>query len=214
LAQKLVRQIINKITRAEIAIEEAERLVKGGEKIAARNSISQCVKYLQEVEEHQKVIQSINHSVTLEDLSIAESTALKQRASALYQQLKNGVYVYIGGEVSVFEKAYPAFIQQVKQEIAPIGCTFVTNEKEADWVVRIQGITHEYNTLQSAKFQAFFVLAEVYLQIIKGAESKTVFEGVFNEKGSHTSNNHEAALDAYKKLHQIVTNKITEFINK
>ena len=91
LAQKLTRQIINKITRAEIAIEEAEGLVKEGEKIAARNSILQCVKYLQEVEEHQKVIQSIDHSVVMEDLSMAESTALKQRASALYQQLKNGV---------------------------------------------------------------------------------------------------------------------------
>lgn len=214
LAQKLTRQIINKITRAEIAIEEAEDLVKKGEKIAARNSILQCVKYLQEVEEHQKVIQSIDHSVVLEDLSMAESTALKQRASALYQQLKNGVFVYIGGEVSIFEKAYPAFIQQVKQDISSIGCTFTTKEEEADWVVRIQGTMREYNTHHSANFQAFFVLAEVNLQIIKGTASTTIFEGVFSEKGSHTLNTQEAARAAYQATLYPITTKIIEIINQ
>ena len=214
LAQKLTRQIINKITRAEIAIEEAEGLVKEGEKIAARNSILQCVKYLQEVEEHQKVIQSIDHSVALEDLSMTESIALKQRASTLYQQLKNGVFVYIGGEVGVFEKAYPAFIQQVKQEISSIGCTFTTKEEEADWAIRIQGTTREYNTHQSANFQAFFVLAEVNLQIIKGTASTTIFEGLFSEKGSHTLNIQEAAYSAYKNTLNPIATKIIEIINQ
>ena len=214
LAQKLTRQIINKLTRAEIAIEEAEDLVKEGEKIAARNSILQCVKYLQEVEEHQKVIQSIDHSVVLEDLSMAESTALKQRASALYQQLKNGVFVYIGGEVSIFEKAYPAFIQQVKQEISSIGCTFTKKEEEADWVIWLHGTTREYNTLQTGAYTAYFVMAEVALQIVKGNTQSTIYEGSFSEKGSHTLNTQEAACASYQATLLPITTKIIEIINQ
>lgn len=214
LAQKLTRQIINKITRAEIAIEEAEGLVKEGEKITARNSILQCVKYLQEVEEHQKVIQSIDHSVVMEDLSMAESTALKQRASALYQQLKNGVFVYIGGEVSIFEKAYPAFIQQVKQEISSIGCTFTKKEEEADWVIWLHGTTREYNTLQTGAYTAYFVMAEVALQIVKGNTQSTIYEGSFSEKGSHTLNTQEAACASYQATLLPITTKIIEIINQ
>lgn len=214
LSLKLTKQIINKITRAEIALEEAEELLKDGEKIAARNKILQSVSYLQQIEEYQTVIQSVDVSTTIEDLSLAESTTLKQRTTALYQQVKNGVFVYIGGEVSIFGETYPAFVQQIKQEISPIGCTFTTNEDNADWVVRLRGTTREYNTLQGANFNAFFVLSEINLQIIKGKELSIIFEGIFSEKGAHTLSTKEAAYSAYKNTLNPIAIKIMEIINQ
>ena len=212
LVRTLKKQIISRVTRAEMAIEEAEGLLAEGEKNAARKSIAKAVEHLQQIEEQQKVVQSVDSNTEMEDIAFAESNALKQRATALYQQLKNGVVVYIGGDVTIFEKSYPTFIQQIKQEISPMGCTFTTNEAEADWVIQLQGTTREYNTLQTGAYTAYFVLAEVVLQILKGNTQSAIYEGSFSEKGSHTLNREEAGYAAYAEVYQQVADKIKEII--
>ena len=213
LVRTLKKQIISHITRAEMAIEEAEGLLAEGEKGAARKSITKAIEYLQQVEEQQKVVQSVDSNTEMEDIAFAESNALKQRATALYQQLKNGVSVYIGGEITIFDKSYPTFINQIKQQISPMGCTFTTNEAEADWVIRLQGTTREYNTLQTGAYTAYFVMSEVILQIVKGNTQSVIYEGSFSEKGSHTLNREEAGYAAYAEVYQQVAAKVKEIIN-
>ena len=214
LVRTLKKQIITHVTRAEMAIEEGEGLLAEGEKGAARKAIAKAIEHLQKVEEQQKVVQSVDSSTELEDIAFAESNELKQRATVLYQQLKNGVIVYIGGDVTVFDKSYPTFIQQIKQEISPTGCTFSMSETDADWAIRLQGTTHEYNTLQTGSYTAYFVLAEVTLQIVKGNTRSVIYEGSFSEKGSHTLNREEAAKEAYKKIILLINDEIKQQINK
>ena len=110
LTRTLKKQIISHITRAEMALEEAEGLLAGGEKGATRKAIAKAIEYLQQVEEQQKVMQNVDATTNMEDIAFTESNALKQRATALYQQLKHGVSVYIGGEITIFDKSYPTFI--------------------------------------------------------------------------------------------------------
>ena len=213
LTRTLKKHIISQITRAEMAIEEAESWMKAGEKGATNKAIAKAIEQLQQVEEQQKVVQNVDATTNMEDIAFAESNALKQRASALQQQLKNGVSVYIGGDVTIFDKTYPTFINQIKQQISPMGCTFTTNEAEADWVIRLQGTTREYNTLHTGAYTAYFVLAEVALQIVKGNTQSTIYEGSFSEKGSHTLNREEAGYAAYKEVYQQVAAKVKEIIN-
>ena len=213
LVRTLKKQIITHVTRAEMAIEEAEGLLAEGEKSAARKSIAKSMEQLQQVEELQQVVQNVDATINMEDIAFAESNALKQRVAALQQQLKNGVTVYIGGDVTIFDKTYPTFINQIKQQISPMGCTFTTNEAEADWVIRLQGTTREYNTLQTGAYTAYFVMAEVALQIVKGNTQSAIYEGVFSEKGSHTVNREEAGYAAYKEVYQQVAAKVKEIIN-
>ena len=214
LVRTLKKQIITHVTRAEMAIEEGEGLLAEGEKGAARKAIAKAIEHLQKVEEQQKVVQSVDSSTELEDIAFADSNALKQRTTVLYQQLKNGVTVYVGGDVSIFDKSYPTFIQQIKQEISPTGCTFSMSETDADWAIRLQGTTHEYNTLQTGSYTAYFVLAEVTLQIVKGNTRSVIYEGSFSEKGSHTLNREEAAKEAYKKIILLINDEIKQQINK
>ena len=94
-----------------------------------------------------------------------------------------------------------------------MGCTFTTNEAEADWVIRLQGTTREYNTLQTGAYTAYFVMAEVALQIVKGNTQSAIYEGSFSEKGSHTLNREEAGCAAYAEVYQQVADKIKEIIN-
>lgn len=213
LVRTLKKQIISHITRAEMAVEDAEGLLAEGEKWAARKSITKAIEHLQQVEEQQKVVQSVDSNTEMEDIAFAESNALKQRATALYQQLKNGVSVYIGGEITIFDKSYPTFINQIKQQISGMGCTFSTNEVEADWIIRLQGTTREYNTLQTGAYTAYFVMSEVILQIVKGNTQSVIYEGSFSEKGSHTLNREEAGCAAYAEVYQQVADKIKEIIN-
>ena len=213
LVRTLKKQIISHITRAEMAVEEAEGLLAEGEKNAARKAIVKAIEHLQQVLEQQKVVQSVDSNTEMEDIAFAESNVLKQRATALYQQLKHGVSVYIGGEITIFDKSYPTFINQIKQQISPMGCTFTTNEAEADWVVRLHGTTREYNTLQTGAYTAYFVLAEVVLQIVKGNTQDVIYEGSLSEKGSHTLNREEAGRVAYAEVYQQVADKIKEIIN-
>ncbi len=211
LVRTLKKQIISHVTRAEMAIEEAEGLLAEGEKNAARKSIAKAIEYLQQVLEQQKVVQSVDSNTEMEDIAFAESNALKQRATALYQQLKNGISVCISGEISLLGKAYPTFIQQIKQEIGKVGCTFVTKEQEADWVIRLQGTTQEYNTLQNTSYCAFVVMAEVAIEIAK--KGQIIHTGNVSQKGVHTINTEQAAKEAYSEVSKEIAAQINEIIN-
>ena len=213
LVRALKKQIISNLTRAEMAIEEAEGLLAEGEKGAARKAVAKAIELLEHVEQQQKVVLSVDNSTELEDIAFTESNALKQRATALQQQLKNAVTVYVGGDVTIFDTNYSTFVNEIKQQISDIGCTFTTNEAEADWVIQLQGTTREYNTLQTGTYTAYFVLAEVVLQIVKGNTQSIIYEGSFSEKGSHTLNRDEAGYAAYKEVYQKITAKIKEIIN-
>ncbi len=211
LVRTLKKQIISRVTRAEMAIEEAEGLLAEGEKNAARKSIAKAIEHLQQVEEQQKVVQSVDSSTEMEDIAFAESNALKQRATALYQQLKHGVSVYIGGEITIFDKSYPTFINQIKQQISGIGCTFTTNEAEADWIIRLQGTTQEYNTLQKKSYSAFVVMADVAIEIAK--RGQIIYSGNVSQKGVHTINIEQAAKEAYSEASKAIAAQINEIIN-
>ena len=211
LVRTLKKQIISHITRAEMAVENAEGLLAEGEKGAARKSITKAIEYLQQVEEQQKVVQSVDSNTEMEDIAFAESNALKQRATALYQQLKNGVSVYIGGEITIFDKSYPTFINQIKQQISGMGCTFTTNEAEADWVIRLQGTTQEYNTMQRSSYSAFVVMADVAIEIAK--RGQIIYSGNVSQKGVHTMNTEQAAKEAYSEASKAIAAQINEIIN-
>ena len=211
LTRTLKKQIVSRVTRAEMAIEEAEGLLAEGEKGAARKTIAKAIEYLQQVEEQQKVVQNVDVTTNMEDIAFAESNALKQRATTLHQQLKHGVSVYIGGEITIFDKSYPTFIQQIKQEISPMGCTFSTNEVEADWVIRLQGTTQEYNTMQNSSYSAFVVMADVAIEIAK--KGQIIYSGNVSKKGVHTNNTELAAKEAYSEASKAIAAQINEIIN-
>ena len=113
--------------------------------------------------------------------------------------------------MTIFDKSYPTFIQKIKQEISPIGCTFTTKEAEADWVIRLQGTTQEYNTLQKTAYSAFVVMAEVTIEIAK--QGQIIYSGNVSQKGVHTMNTEQAAKEAYSEASKTIAAQINEIIN-
>ena len=211
LTRTLKKQIISHITRAEMAIEEAEGLLAEGEKGAANKAIAKAAEQLQQVEEQQTIVQNVDVTSHMEDIAFAESNVLKQRVTKLQQQLKHGVSVYIGGEITIFDKSYPTFINQIKQQISPMGCTFTTNEAEADWVICLKGTTQEYNTMQNSSYSAFVVMADVAIEIAK--KGQIIYSGNVSQKGVHTINTEQAAKEAYSEASKAIAAQINEIIN-
>ena len=119
--------------------------------------------------------------------------------------------MYIGGDVTIFDKSYPTLIQQIKQEISPIDCTFTTNEAEADWIIRLQGTIQEYNTLQKKSYSAFVVMADVAIEIAK--KGQIIYSGNVRQKGVHTNNTELAAKEAYSEASKEIAIQIKETIN-
>ena len=156
-------------------------------------------------------MQNVDVTPHMDDIAFAESNVLKQRVTKLQQQLKHGVMVYIAGNVTIFDKIYPTLIQQIKQEISPIGCTFTTNEAEADWIIRLQGTTQEHNTLQKKSYSAFVVMADVAIEIEK--KGQIIYSGNVSKKGVHTNNTELAAKEAYTDASKDIAAQISEIIN-
>lgn len=214
LSKHLQRQISRLLTRAEISIEEVQELINKGEKIEAQKTITQAVEYLQELAEYQHIVEIIDASIMPEDILLQESIALKKHIARLYQDLKNGIYIYIEGECDILGQNHPTFIQVIKEQLSDSGCTFTTNQHQADYIIDISGTTRQMNQAQVTGFVAYFVEACVNIQLTKANTQQAIFVGTWIEKGSHTSNDYEAALDAYKKLNNQVAQKIAETINK
>lgn len=214
LSKHLQRQINRLLTRAEINVEETHELICKGEKVEARKTITQSVEYLQELAEYQHIIEIIDGNIVPEDILLNESIVLKKQIIQLYRELENGIYIFVDSKCDILGKTYPNFIQQVKEELSNLGCSFTSNLQQADWIIHIDGTTRNMNQAQVAGFVAYFVEANISLRITKANTQQTIFEGVWTEKGSHTNNDYEAALNAYDKLTNVVTRKITETINK
>ena len=206
------KQIIGYITRAEIALEEAQELINEGEKITARKSITKALQYLQQIEELQTAVQHVDANVAMEDIAFAESNQLTQRARALSLQVKNGTSLYIGGHVTTFDDAYPNLIQQIKQEIAHIGCTFAAQEAEAEWVIRLQGATVDSYISKIQDYTTYVVIVEVDVEIIK--KGHCIYAGKASNKGVHTNNHTAAAHTAFEDAGKEIAAKINEIINK
>ena len=179
----------------------------------AREQLEECAKYIQQVEQCQKIVHSVDEWIKYDDLSFEEMNILKQKVVSLFNQLKNSIFVCVSGDIKVFDRDYSVFFNSVKQGVSTLGCTFTSESSNADWIIRLQGTTREYNQLHAKDFTAYFVFAEVSLQIMKGINSNIIYEGVHTAKGSHTLNREEAAYDAYKELSKSITQQIKEIIN-
>ena len=92
-----------------------------------------------------------------------------------------------------------------------MGCTFTTNEAEADWVIRLQGTIQEYNTLQKTSYSAFVVMADIAIEIAK--KGQIIYSGNVSKKGVHTNNTELAAKEAYSEASKEIVVKINEIIN-
>lgn len=214
LEKKLSKQIIVSLTKAEMEYDNAIALEQSGEKAKALQIINRIITILNEIEDTQKLLLCVNPSVGIDNLGTTERNELQQRAMSFLNDLDNSISIYIHDSTYIFDSRYSELELGIKQELSQEGYFFVTDQSTSDWIVTLDGHTEEYSVYATTNFTTYTVLAKVKLSLFKVVQNQCVYECLFSEKGTHTLNRENAAMDAYKKVMPTINNEIKRQINK
>ena len=214
LIQQLQKQIAIAHTKAEMSLDQVDQLITAGQKLQARSATEKVLPYFSEVDEAQKVLVAVDVEATEESLMLAETRALQQRLIAMVAQLKNALTIYIQCDATIFGTAYPALRSTLQGHLSKLGCNFVTDPTQADWVVRIQTIAREYNTMAMGNVSTYFTYVDATISVLKSATNQLVYEDMLSEKGGHTHNYEQAARDAYKYLTPKICKAVEEQVKQ
>lgn len=212
LSNRLMRRIVANIAKAEVEIQNLENMANRGDKVLAKNEMSKVQSLLDDIESDQKIMLSVDASVTDEDISLTDALALKQRYQALVASLKNGIAICLICEAKLFETTYSQMANTIKGDLSSLGCCYVANPEQADWVITIFAKAREYNTATYGAVTSYICYIDANVSVDKVATSQRIYEDAITQKGTHTHNYTEAARDGYKTLTQKLSNLIKQHI--
>ena len=200
LIRQLEKQITVALTKVEMSLDQIDQLIATGQKLQARSAAENALPLFAEVDEAQKLLVAVDADATEETLMLPETRTLQQRLMAMVAQLKNALTICIQCDATIFGTAYPALRSTLQGHLSKLGCNFVTDPTQADWVVRIQTVAREYNTMAMGNVSTYFTYVDATISVLKSATNQLVYEDMLSEKGGHTHNYEQAARDAYKYL--------------
>lgn len=221
LSRRLMRRIAANTASVETEMRNVEETARGGDKMQAKNALAALQTLIDNIRDDQRLMLSIDPSVTDEDLSVEETNSLKARYRALEASLKNGTAVKLVCEADMFGTAYKTLANELKGEIGKLGCTFVTEPATADRVIEVHAAAREYNTASYGSVSTYTVFVDATVSIDKVTHPEDgetamqrVYEDALTVKGSHTHNYEQAARDAYKTLAQKLGNTIKQEMSR
>lgn len=213
LARKLEKQLIAALSKIEIALDEAKQSAAEGNKGEAKKKLASLGEQYAVVEETQCTMLAVDATLGKEDIAADEYVALRKQVSALNKELSEGYAMYIQCQATLSGADCPALLKGVKGNLSKAGCHFVDEPDMADWVVRINAYTEEYNVATFGNVTNYTVNATADVAIDRQATGKRVYEEELVQKGVHTMNDKEAGKEAYKKLTAQISQIIIQQFN-
>ncbi len=214
LIRQLEKQITVALTKVEMSLDQVDQLITTGQKLQARSAAEKALPYFAEVDEAQKLLVAVDSEATEETLMLSETRTLQQRLMAMVAQLKNALTICLQADAKIFNTPYPAFQEELKGALSPLGCNFVTDPSTADWVITISAQAREYNTMTVGSVNTYFVYVDATVSITKTVMGQRVYENMFSEKGGHTLNSKEAAYVAYAEIKRKMNATINTIIKQ
>ena len=214
LSRQLMRRIAANNAKAEVEMEAIGAMVERGDKMQAKNSLPKVQSMLEDIENDQRVMLSIDPEVNDDDLAIGETNKLKKRCQTLSANLKNGINIYLICDAYLFGQSYTALKGEIQGALSPMGCTFVRTDTGADWVITITATAREYNKNDFGNVSSYFAYVDAKISIDKGSTGQRVYEDAISEKGGHTHNYEQAARQAYQDLSSKLSAIIQEQIQQ
>lgn len=212
-ADNLTRRITYELGKVEGSIPQINMLIKKGEKVQAREMVEEALKQMEQIEAYQKEASINGEEIDEEELLISQAQETKRFLINKAAQLKNAIGVYIDCDASIFGNAY-SLVDEIQGQLADIGCSFLEDKEQADWVVTIHASSREGNKMTTGSFSTYFCYVDLKLSIDKMANGKRVYQNAYNEKGGDTRNFEYAAKEAYQEIISEITPIIKEQITK
>jgi len=214
LYRQLMRRIAANTAKAEVEMESIETMANRGDKLQAKNNLPKVQELIDDIENDQRIMLSIDANVSDEDMAVEETNLLKKRYQALTANLKNGINIYLSCNASMFGASYSALKEEIQGALSPMGCTFVRSADQSDWDIQVNAKAREYNASTYGSVTSYFVYVDATIIVEKTATGQRIYENQISEKGGHTHNYEQAARQAYKDISPKISKIIKEQIQQ
>jgi len=213
-SDKLIRSITYELGKVEGTIPQINMLIKKGEKVQAREMVDDALKQIEQIEQKQKEAALYGDFEEEEDMLISQTQETKRFLVNKANQLKNAISIYISCDAKLFTQEYASFKNEIQGQLADLGCSYVENPEQADWVINISSSAREGNKMTTGNFTTYFSYVDLQLSIDKVANGKRVYQNTFTEKGGNNISFERAAQEAYQELSPQISAVMKEYISK
>lgn len=214
LIRQLEKKITVSLTKIETSLDQIDQLIATGQKLQARELAQKTLPQFYEVDETQKILAAVDENADEESLQLQETRTLQHRLTGIIANLKNGINIYLICNAYMFGQTYNALKGEIQSALSPMGCTFVRNTQDADWIITVTATAREYNKSDFGGVSSYFAYVDAKISIEKGATGQRVYEDAISEKGGHTHNYEQAARTAYKDISPKISKIIKEQIQQ
>lgn len=197
LARKLERRILTGMTKAELALENVNRLMDEGRKPEARKVAEDGMLLFEDIEQTQALLLAIDND-NIADLQISEAAELKQSMADRLAELQHGIAICLRIEAYCQEKPYSSLEKQLQGELNVLGCYFTNDTIQAEWIISVNAQTRDYQHTAFGNTDMYASYMEAQISILKVNTGQRIYEDLLTVKGTHTLNFDEAARNAYK----------------
>lgn len=215
LARYYDRKIIASLSKVETILDNAEELIRNGEKIKAHRTALTAVQHVAELENAQRILLAVSNNA---DLQSEATSTLTKRLVSLLSKLKNSTSIYLDCKAYSQNKIYHLFSNELKGKLSELGCNFVNDRSLADWIISIETDIVRENHISGA----YFVWIDGAVAIRNNAKKQVIFNEQISSisntpdgiKGGHTAGYAQASAKAYNEVAKIVGNKISEILKQ
>jgi len=196
------------VQQIEGFISTATALEENREKSKAKAEFNKTLPVFTEVTKAQGILSAVDKNITDDDLKMEQTMKLYNEVVQANARLEQGIYVYIFTNEDIFGEKTIAIENHLKAILSENGCSFTNDESEADWKIKINATSREYNSLDNI----YFSYVDAKVELFKAPSDKHVFQNEFTQKGGSKSYK-EAARKAYNEVSKPISEKILTWIN-
>ena len=213
------REKINmSLIRAESIIDNVSTLVEYGNKIKAREKAKTAMPLFAEVEYAQRLLLALDNSTNVrQSLQMEKAYRLKSEVLRLVADLQHSTAICLKCKaVTVGNRRYPTLANAIKGKLSEIGCNFVEEPSQADWIIDIDA---SVTKILNSSFVFAYVNGSV--KVTKTATGQVIYEESIDAvENGHTADgikgggNSEAsaASEAYKDVARAIGDKLLKLI--
>jgi hypothetical protein len=121
-------------------------------------------------------------------------------------------YTVVSAQPEYVPSTYTALQGEVKGQLSALGCSFVADPSQADYVITVQAKAREYNRADFGGNVAYFAYVDADISLTKTATGQRIYDDFLSIKGGHTHNYSQAARTAYKDLAKEIDKLIKQYI--
>lgn len=207
----LVKQIALLSGKAENDLEQAKEMIGNGQKNQARSVVMRGLRNLAQAEEAQNLLFVIDEMADEETLQIKQTRSLNRQLTALHEQLRNVLSVYVQCDAKLFGSDYTALKGEVERVLSEAELSFVTYPEEADWAIYIRAEAQEHAKTDFGNMSNYAAFVEAHIDIDRKSNGKRVYSsGLTSNISNHTRGFDAAAQDAYKKITPMIIEILTK----